>query len=287
MKMIKKQLVFSLIREQSIFMTAIMSLLTFMSVLILGIALSIGIGVARWNSQWDLFATVQVMSDENIPATQNVIRENVSKISSIKEISKEDMEQMLRPWMSGGSSELGNYLPKMYEIKFKDKSYIAPFGEKVSGSARFLTHSAALSNSISAGWRMIGISGLVLLLTLGAIAICISYIAKNTALLHRRELEILNQIGARDSFVAKQMQIIVGKISGLAGLLGFAAALPVLELILSTAKSARVGLMAMMGLNGISWMLLIMMPIAIVIFSIYITKKTTLKILNKANDEIF
>jgi len=275
----KKPLVFSLIREQSLFMTAIMSLLTFLSVLILGIALSIGTGVERWNTQWDLFATVQIMSDENVPAAQNVIRENLSKISSIKEISKQDMEKMLRPWMSGGDSSLGNYLPKMYEIKFKHKSYIEPFGEKISSSARFLTHSTALKHSTNAGWRMIWISLLVLILTLGAIATCISYIAKNTALLHRRELEILNQIGARDSFVAKQMQIIVAKISGLAGLIGFLVALPVLELILSTAQSARVGLMAMMGLGTISWIILILMPIAIIIFAIGITKKTTLKIL--------
>jgi cell division protein FtsX len=129
---------------------------------------------------------------------------------------------------------------------------------------------------------MIWISGLVLLMTLGAIVVCISYIARNTALLHRRELEILNQIGARDSFVAKQMQIIVAKICGAAGLAGFVLALPVLALILGAARSARVGLMAMMGLNGAGWFALVLMPVAIIVFSIWITKKTTCKILENS-----
>lgn len=278
----KKPLVFSYTHDQSLFMTAIMSLLTFLSVLILGIALAIGTGVMRWNTQWDLYATVQIMSDDNSGAVQEIIKSNMDKIDSIKEISKSDMEKMLRPWMSGGSSQLGNYLPQMYEIKFKKKSYIEPIGEQISQYSRFLTHSTALKNSTSAGWRMILISMLVLVLTLGAIGISISYIARNTALLHKRELEILNQIGAHDSFVTKQMQIIVAKISGVAGLVGFAAAMPILGLILSTARNARVGLMAMMGLGPISWTMLIFMPITIIIFSIWITKKTTLGILKNS-----
>lgn len=278
----KKPLVFSLVREQSLFMTAIMSLLTFLSVLTLGIALSIGTGVARWNTQWDLYATVQVMSDNNSVATQKVLNDNREKFDSVYEVPKEDMEKMLRPWLSGSSANLGNYLPKMYEVKFKNKSDIKSIGEQISKHARFLTHSESLKNSTSAGWRMIWIAGLVMILALAAIGFCISYIARNTAMLHRRELEILNQIGARDSFVARQMQIIVGKICAVAGFVGFVLALPILALILSAAQSARVGLMAMMGLNSIGWIALILLPIMIIIFAIWITRKTTLKILENS-----
>ena len=71
--MTKKPVVFSLIRDQSIFMTAIMSLLTFLAVLAFGIALAIGTGVARWNSQWNLFATVQVMDSDNLPKVKKII----------------------------------------------------------------------------------------------------------------------------------------------------------------------------------------------------------------------
>ena len=69
----KKPTVFSLVREQSVFMTAIMSLLTFLAVLALGIALSIGTGVMRWNSQWELFATVQVVNPDYIDKTKKII----------------------------------------------------------------------------------------------------------------------------------------------------------------------------------------------------------------------
>ncbi len=274
----RKPLVFSLVRDQSMFMTAIMSLLTFLSVLTLGIALSIGTGVLRWNSQWDLYATVQIMQDNKFDAAKKIIDSNRDKFTSVSEVPRVEMEKMLRPWVSGGGT-LGEYLPRMYEIQFNKKSDIKPFGDKIEPHARFLTHATALKSSTGAGWRMIFISVLVLILVLGAITVCISHIARNTAQLHRRELEILNQIGARDGFVARQMQIIVAKICMAAGAIGFVAALPILLLILGAATSARVGLMAMMGLSGWGWAVLIILPVAITIFSIWITKKTTLKIL--------
>lgn len=277
----KTPIVFSLVRDQSLFMTAIMSLLTFLSVLALGIALSIGTGVMRWNAQWDLFATVQVMKSENAAPTQKIIDANRDKFESVTQVSRADMESMLRPWISDGAN-LANYLPQMYELKFKNRADMAPIGEQLSKKARFLTHAQALKTSMSAGTRMIWISGLVLALILGAIGVCISYIARNTALLHRRELEILNQIGAHDSFVARQMQLIVSKICITAGGIGFIAAAPVLLLILAAARSARIGLMAMMGLSGGAWIALILLPVMIIIFAIWITKKTTLAILKNS-----
>ena len=277
----KKPVVFSLVREQSIFMTTIMSLLTFLSVLALGIALSIGTGVLRWNTQWENFATVQVTNPENIDKTKQIIAESADKIKTINEISTDQMNELMSPWISGGGV-LKNYLPKMWEIEFKSASDLKSVGAQLNKNARFLTHANALKSSTSAGWKMILMSSIILIMTLGAIGVCISYIARNTAMLHRRELEILNQIGASDNFVANQMQIIVAKICLLASSIGFIVAAPILLIIISTAHSARVGLMAMLGLSGLGWLLLILLPIIITVASIWITRRTTIRILQES-----
>lgn len=281
MPKMKQPIVFSLIREQSIFMTAIMSLLTFLSVLTLGIALCIGTGVLRWNSSWELYATVQVVDNAKSDTTRKIIQDNSAKITSIVEISNDKMQELMSPWLSG-NSVLKNYLPKMWEIQFKTKEDMNQIGEQISKHARFLPHASALKSSTAAGWKMITMATFVLVLILGAIGICISYIARNTAMLHRRELEILNQIGASDNFVARQMQIIVGKICALAALGGLAVAIPVLMLVISTARSARVGLMAMLGLSGTGWATLILLPVAIIVFAIWITRRTTINILKNS-----
>ncbi len=274
----KRTTVFSLVHEQSAFMTAIMALLNFLAVMALGIAISIGTGVARWNSQWDLFATVQVTNQNNEPSVRKILSDNKSKIETMREVSTDEMKNLMRPWISGGGA-LQNYLPKMWEVKFKTESDLESVSNAISKQARILTHADALDAPMSAGWKMILIAGLILAMTLGTIAICVSYIARNTAMLHKRELEILNQVGATDSFIAHQMQIIVTKICIVAGTVGFIVATPVLLLVLSSAHAARVGLLAMLAINGGGWVCLAVLPVLIMIFAIWMTRRTTLKIL--------
>ena len=274
----KRTTVFSLVREQSVFMTAIMGLLTFLAVMALGIAIAIGTGVSRWNAQWDLFATVQVTNAKNESDVNKILTTNSAKIESINEISNDEMLRLMRPWVSGGGV-LKNYLPKMWEVRFKTESDLNEISDKIAPYGRVLTHADALQTPISAGWKMMLIAGLILALTLGAITVCISYIARNTAMLHKRELEILNQIGATDSFVARQMQIIVARICVVACLVGFICAVPVLLIMISSAHSARVGLMAMLSIGGIGWVCLGLLPVVITIFAIWMTRRTTIKIL--------
>ena len=94
----KNTLVFSVVREQSIFMTVVISVLTFLSVLALGIALSIGTGVSRWNNQWEKYGTVQIVNSENATAVKKIFEENTKKIESVNEISKSEMERMMKSW---------------------------------------------------------------------------------------------------------------------------------------------------------------------------------------------
>lgn len=279
--MTKKPIVFSLIREQSMFMTAIMSLLSFLAILTLGISLAIGTGVIRWNNQWDLFATIQVSDSKHVDTIKNIIDKNADKIESVKQISTQEMQDLMSPWISGGN-KIKNYLPHMWEIKFKTKSDLMSVGEQIHSDARFLPHASALSASTSAGWNMIIMSSFLLLLILGAIGFCISYIARNTAMLHKRELEILNQVGASDNFITHQMQIIVAKISAIAAGIGLLTAVPVLLIIISIAHSARVGLMATIGLDNGGWTTLVLLPVIIIVLAIYITRKTTIRILENS-----
>ena len=218
------------------------------------------------------------MDTDNTANVKKIFDENTDKITHVTEITTEQMRDLMRPWISGGGA-LENYLPKMYEVEFTTTDAMEQIGPQISKYARFLTHADALNASTSAGWKMILIASFVLVLTLGAIGLCISYITRNMALLHRRELEILNQIGATDAYVAHQMQIIIAKICTIAGGIGFVVAAPVLLLILSTAHSARVGLMAMLDISGAGWITLLLLPIVIIIFAIWMTKRTTLNIL--------
>ena len=277
----KRPIVFSLFREQTVFMTAVMGIMTFLAVMALGISVAIGTGVMRWNRQWDSFATVQVTNADNVKSVRRVLDENREKIESVRELSNDEMSALMRPWISGaGNGALTKYLPTMFEVKFKTADDMRAVGDSVKQNARFITHNDALRPSVGAGWKIVAILTGVLALIIATIGICVSFIARNTAILHKRELEILNQVGASDSFVVKQMQTIVMRICVVACGGGFLAAVPILAIIMMVAHSARVGLMAMLAISGAGWVALILMPVAIIAFAIVVTKKTTLKILN-------
>lgn len=275
----KRPLVFSLVREQSIFMTVVISVLAFLAILSFGIALSIGSGVLQWNNQWEKYATVQIINPDNSASVKKIFESNSDKIESVTEISKQEMEHIMQPWVSSGA-KLNNYLPQTFEIRIKNSADMQKLREEIMPKAKFLTHTSALKTTMSAGWKLVSITSLVLVLILISIGVCVSYISRNIATLHKHELEILNQVGATDKFIAKQMQIIIAKISSLACLIGFATATPILIMILSAARSARVGLMATLYLSWGDIIALMILPIIIVIFSVHITKKTTFKILS-------
>ena len=284
-----KTLVFSLVREQSNFMTIVMSILTFLSVLAFGIALAIGGGVIRWNNQWEKYATIQITNLDNTKAIkkpletkkilQKIFETQADKIEFVHEISKSEMQDRMKPWISSGA-KLNNYLPQMFEIKLKNASDMNFMKNEISTRAKFLTHVSAVKTSMNAGIKLVSITIFILVIMLISIGVCVSHISRNIAMLHKHELEILNQVGATDKFIAHQMQFIVGKISTIAAIIGFVIAIPIILLILTTAHSARVGLMATISLNAMDWLLLLLLPILIIVFSVYITKRTTLKILS-------
>lgn len=278
----KKPLVFSFVKEQSAFMTMLMSLMSFLAILSLGIALSLGSAVYKWSAQWDKMATIQIMRGGDLDNVKKIISEYKNSLEYADQISDSEMSKMLTPWLKE-SAVLTEYLPKMFEIKFKNKNSIPNFAEKISAipNTTFMTHNTGMQNAIQSGYKIIGISIFILSIIISILGISISYITRNIALIHKRELEILNQIGASHKFIIRQLQIIIAKISAIATLFGFTAATIVLLFINTLATNARVGFMTMMGLTPVSWTALALLGISIIIFATFITRTTTMKILTK------
>lgn len=274
----RQPLVFSFVKEQSIFLTALIALLSFLAILSLGITIGIGSGVNSWNSKWNTFATIQVLPGGDFDAAQKLTMS--AKHANI--IPDQDVAKMLKPWL-GGSNTLKQYLPKIIEVEVAKKSDLTTLEQQTANmpNIRFITHASGAKNITKAGWQIMIISVIVMLMVLSAISLCISYITRNITLIHKRELEILTQIGASDLFVAKQMQTIITKISALAAAIGLIFAVPMILLIISMASGTRIGLMAQMNIPPAGWGIIALLPIAIIVSTAWLARKTTLKILKQ------
>ena len=147
----KRPIVFSLFHDQSVFMTAIMGIMTFLAVLSLGLALAISTGIINWNRQWDVHATVQVTNTEKTDTIKKIFETNQDKIDTMRQIDDDETSMLMRPWMGGDKGVLKKYLPVMFEVKFKSKSDMNTVGDLIGNSARFIPHYDALRPSISRG----------------------------------------------------------------------------------------------------------------------------------------
>ena len=108
----RQPLVFSFVKEQVMFLTALIALLSFLTILALGITIGIGAGVNSWNSKWNTFATIQVLPNGDFQAVQKIVKN--AKHSNV--IPDEEVAKMLRPWLGSGDI-LQKYMPKMIEVE--------------------------------------------------------------------------------------------------------------------------------------------------------------------------
>jgi len=278
----KAPLVFSFVKEQRMFLMLLMSLLTFLSVLCLGLAIALGTAVVRWNMQWNLMATVQVMPSGDEASAMKAIESVRADIEWEKQISEADAARMLRPWLRDGDA-LKQYIPRMVEVKFKSRAGLARAADsirEVSGT-RFIRHNDGMRSTTRAGWKVIALSVLILGMVMGAIVACISHITRNITLIHKRELEILHQIGARDNFIARQLMKVIARICFVAAIIGFAIAAPALLVVTSIAHTMRVGMFTQMTVPGVGWGVLGLLAVGIIVLAVVIARKTVMGILRK------
>ncbi|MCL1786275.1 MAG: hypothetical protein FWG39_03985 [Alphaproteobacteria bacterium] len=283
----KTPLVFSFIKEQKVFLTLLMSLLTFLSVLGLGLVISLSTAITRWNAEWSLMATVQITPGATANSAADSVRKILdgadSGVAARHEISESDAKRILRPWLQDGGV-LAQYIPKMTEIKFKDRAGMNAMAEKIKSvpGARFVRHNDAMQRSADIGRRIIFLSVFVLLLVLGAAAACVSYITRNITLIHKRELEILNLIGAHDSFVAAQLMFIIARICATAAIIGFAAGVPALLIISGISAGMKVGMFSQMAIPFFGWVMLFLLAGGIIALSVWTARRTVIDILKEA-----
>ena len=278
----KHPLVFSFVKEQRTFLTALIALLSFLAVLCLGLVISLGTAVGRWNAQWDLMATVQVMPGTDISIAQKILDGARDNIVQSREIGADESARMLSAWLSGGNA-LTQYIPKMIEVKFKNRTALKEVREKIAGTegVRIVTFADGMRAATSAGWQIMLLSVFVLGLVLGALVLCVSYITRNITLIHRRELEILNQIGARDGFIARQLMVIIARLGAIGAFAGLITAVPVLLIIISMARGMRVGMFTQMAIPGAGWILLCGLAVSTIVLAIWVTRRTVMGILRK------
>ena len=119
----------------------------------------------------------------------------------------------------------------------------------------------------------------VVALVVCAAAIMVAFVTRMGLAAHDKAIELLHMIGAQDSYVARQFQSHALSLGLRGGLIGLACALPTLYLARHLLEQINAGLLPEFTLLPYEWSLLILLPVASAVVTMFTARITVLRTL--------
>lgn len=274
-----KPLVFSFIDEQRRFLFLLLGFLTFLTIVSSGIILSLSNAVGRFSSNLEKTGIIMVMPGGNMDAAVKIIGENKNEIAAAKTIDKDAAAKMLSNYLNG-TDALTNYIPTVIQVRAKETKTLDKIAKAATDKKLRFTYARNAATDRMVGIKIMLIATFIFITILCALTVCILHSVRNIITIHKREIEILRQIGSTDGYIAAQIQRAMLNISARGIGAGFVTGGLVLLLINGLSRQSSVGLLANMGLSGLDWLLLFILSILLIVAITIITRHWAMKILD-------
>lgn len=281
----------------SLFLKIMISIAVFIFAITLSGVLSINSMLQNWNDSILGSLTVQIMpvtnakkekaSAETLAHQDKAIEflktvEGVEKVTPLKD---EQLKRLIQPWLGDGVNIENLPMPRIIDVKLLKNTQIdfTSLSAKLAQAtpmASIDNHKLWLSKLIkfADGLKMLAMSilFLVIMITSGAIF----YTTQTSLGLHRYIIEILHQMGAKDTYIAQQYAHRMARIGLTGGLIGVACAVPTIFVIASLAKQIEGGIISEATLSVPAWLMIFSLPLfslTIAMATAYYTVKQTLQ----------
>ena len=253
--------------------------LSFFATISLGIVLSINSALSELTAELGRTGIIQVVGGGNIDAARKIITENQVLIHRSREIQTDESMALLSRWLPSADA-LEKYIPVMFEVEAKTTEGLATIGERARAqNLRFIpSHHAGPERRTGIFIMMISI--LIFAIVMASLVFGIIHATKNIIMLHRREIEILSNVGATPRFIAWQIEMKMAAIGIGAVVMGQALGWVILLGVNSLSRASKIGLLSNMSLGFGHYIITIIMATVIIALIAVITGRTTLKILN-------
>lgn len=244
----------------------------------------------RWDSGLAGTLTIQLPAppagQESDPVLQDVVDmlERTPGIVTVEALDGNAIAALLEPWL--GEAVLANDLPLPQLIAVTTEPQQAPDlpalrrsvlalapGSLVDDHQRWLSHFLDLARAIEI------MAVVVVALVVFAAAMMVAFVTRMGLAAHDQAIELLHLIGAQDSYVARQFQSHALSLGLRGGLIGLACALPTLYLARHLLEQINSGLLPELSLLPYQWSLLILLPIASAVVTMFTARITVLRTL--------
>lgn len=256
----------------------------FLAVVSSGVILSLSTAIGRFSSGLEKVGIIQILPGGSVDAALKIVADNKAHIASAKTVDKAESAKLLKNYLKGGDAIMG-YIPTVIRIQAKSKTALDAIAKQSYEVPKLrFAHGQSAAPDRSVGIKIMGIAIFLLIVTLGALVMCITYSVKNIVIIHKREIEILHQVGSTNAYIANQIQIAMISIGARAGVFGMFAGWVVLFAANGISRQANVGLLANMGMVGADWAITFALAASLVVLSVLVTRRTAVQVLDRSKE---
>lgn len=254
------------------FLPWLMAFMVFVCTLALAGTLALAHVVARWDLSLSSTLTVQIpvseagKRDQLLTEAVRLLRDTPG-IASADPVPQDRIAALLAPWLGTDEVVRELPLPGLVDVEIGDRRQLdlerlrqrlaaVDPAVTVDDHGRWLGRLVTLGRAVQATTGTLAL--LVLLATIGVVA----YTARTGVAVHRRVIELLHLMGARDTFVAGQFARQAGRSGLLGGLIGTGVAAVALLTIGLLAVRIDGRMLPTAGLGPFDWAILVLVPLA-------------------------
>lgn len=261
------------------------------------LALAIGMGldgvIGRWQAGLAGNLTVQITHESTATAADRERRVKavvdllaLPEVESVEVLDSGEIARLLEPWLGSTAEVAGLPVPDLVAVTLKpgaaaDIAAIETMLQSSVPQADVDDHSEWLNDLLVFARSVQWLAATVVVLTSLVAAITVIFVTRTGLAIHRRVIDIVHLIGARDAYIARQFQGHALRLGIMGGALGVAlAALTLLgiERLLSRVDES---LLPQVSLSTTQWVVLALLPLAAGAIALLTARLTVLRSLRR------
>ena len=275
-------------RDQSTrFLPWIVALMVFLGALMFAAALVVSDAVDTWDSSLTGRMTIQIPENETPGDTIQKLTEalqSAKDITSVRIVPDAEARALLIPWLGEGVLESGLPIPSLIDVEIDAGSRIdsvllqARLAE-IAPNVAVDDHRAWLSALIDLARTAEILAFAILALIASAAVVAVIFTTQSGLAVHAAIIELLHQMGARNSYIASQFQLQALMLSLRGGVAGGAAAVIVLLFFGWIGRGIDAAFLPSLSLSLLDWIFLLLVPAGAVTIAMLTARVTVLRAL--------
>jgi cell division transport system permease protein len=192
----------------------VVAIMTFLAAMTAGTVELIASASSSWRADISREVTIQVRPRPGRDLELDVARavqlaRTTAGVSDVKANSKRDSERLLEPWLGAGLDISELPVPRLIEVRVSgvpDFQVLRKQLQDIVPTATLDDHRLWVQRLGAMASAMVGVGVMIMLLVLVATALAIAFATRGAMAGNRHIIEVLNLVGASDTFIAREFQ---------------------------------------------------------------------------------